>query len=163
MYERVVENIVNGKCPHVDNVPVAYLVETGIYGIHIAAAVGTEEAIENNLDDVVNRSGQIFGQHPLSVALLKNNIRSVDVFHAAMCRRNSSRQFADFSPFITIGLFCGSRSTENKHIIKAEYVSAFEICARRRSALHLKSVLNPNFQFFILDLISALEIAFQNE
>ena len=45
LYEKIVQSIIDGKCPHVEQVPKEYIQETGIYALHVAAALGTTEAI----------------------------------------------------------------------------------------------------------------------
>ena len=49
LYRKVEANLVNGKCPHVDHVVSDYVRETAVYGIHIAAAAGTEKAVKQDL------------------------------------------------------------------------------------------------------------------
>ena len=44
-YNRVLQCIVDGECPHVNQVPEEYLEETSISGQHVAEAVGTIQAI----------------------------------------------------------------------------------------------------------------------
>ena len=46
LYTKVEANLLAGKCPHVDDVISDYVRETTVYGIHIAAAAGTEKAIK---------------------------------------------------------------------------------------------------------------------
>ena len=41
MYENVVYNMENGQCPHVINAPEEYVLETSLYGMHVAAVLGT--------------------------------------------------------------------------------------------------------------------------
>ena len=45
LYEKIVKSIIDGKCPHVEQVPKEYVQEIGIYALHVAAALGTTEAI----------------------------------------------------------------------------------------------------------------------
>ena len=46
MFEKVLRCILDGKCPHTDRMPEEYIKETGVSGLHVAAAVGTTDATE---------------------------------------------------------------------------------------------------------------------
>ena len=46
MYSKVVQNIVNGHCPHVKHVSHEYVKETSVYGVHIVTAVGNLNALD---------------------------------------------------------------------------------------------------------------------
>ena len=45
MFDNVLKCILDGKCPHTSQVPKEYVNEVTVYGIHVAAAVGTIQAI----------------------------------------------------------------------------------------------------------------------
>ena len=47
LYAKVEQCILAGKCPHVDSASHDYIEEAGIYGVNIAAAVGTQNAFTN--------------------------------------------------------------------------------------------------------------------
>ena len=72
-YEAVLQCILDGKCPHVSEVPNEFLRETSIYAIHIAVAVGTVDALVDNLQRLPIRYGALYHLDPYAVALLKNN------------------------------------------------------------------------------------------
>ena len=50
MYNRVLQNITNGKCPHVDDTKA--IVKTTIHAIYIAAAVNTHTAVKQYIDSL---------------------------------------------------------------------------------------------------------------
>ena len=74
-YERVVDNIVQGTCPHVVNVRDKFVRETCTYAKHIAMAVGTLDALNKRGPHHI--SGDVFRVNPIEIALLKNNERSI--------------------------------------------------------------------------------------
>ena len=84
VYENIVKSLANGKCPHADMVPEYQLVPTSITAMHIAAAVGTERAVKENIDKCYPSSGHmlsfsmlncgIFKLYPFDTAVLKKKI-----------------------------------------------------------------------------------------
>ena len=61
MYERVVQNLIKGKCPHADSKRNEFVRETCTYAKHIAMAVGTLSALNKRgphlrLDGVYKRN-----------------------------------------------------------------------------------------------------------
>ena len=48
MYERVVDNIIKAKCPHVDCMRPELVKTTYITGKHLAMTVGTVDALKGN-------------------------------------------------------------------------------------------------------------------
>ena len=161
MLERVLENIMNGKCPHVDDAPPESINETYIYGIHIAVAIGTEKVIESHMNDILRRHGRIFKQNPLSLALLKNNVRSIELFHEIDCNSRESDTVDLGSPFNN-EMFYGTRSVADKHLVKFEFLPSIGVCVRKKNAALLKSVLDTRFEFKAITLQRALEIAFED-
>ena len=73
VYDRVVQSIVNGRCPHVTDENDKYARETGIYGIHLAAVLGTTEALTDPHYKFSSRFGRQFGLNPYMTALYKEN------------------------------------------------------------------------------------------
>ena len=71
IYERIVYSIENGKCPHAEQVPEEDLVQTGIYGIHIALAVGNVQAAKHHIDTHSHLNGLIFNLSPYDIAVFK--------------------------------------------------------------------------------------------
>ena len=47
MYNRVLQCIVDDKCPHVNQVPAEYVKDTSISGLHIAVTLGATEATKS--------------------------------------------------------------------------------------------------------------------
>ena len=72
VYEKIVNCITDGKCFHVDAAPYNYVTETKIYGIHIAAAVGTEEVVLGYRDKHKIGPVGLYGINPIHMTVLKN-------------------------------------------------------------------------------------------
>ena len=71
IYKRIVYSIENGKCPHAEQVPEEYLVQTGIYGMHIALAVGNVQAAKRHIETHSQLKGLIFNLRPYDMAVFK--------------------------------------------------------------------------------------------
>lgn len=71
MFEKVVQSVIDGKCPHVDKASKHQLQETSVNGIYITAAKGNELAIRDHLDTFETSVGGIFKLLPLDIAILK--------------------------------------------------------------------------------------------
>ena len=89
IYERVANNIETGKCPHVEHVPVEHLRETGIFGIHIAAAVGNEAAVKYHIENNHQRRGLIFQLTPNDIAVFKSRSHITNLHFC--CNKNTNR------------------------------------------------------------------------
>ena len=79
MYAKVLKNILNGKCAHVDGQPAAdYTSETSVYAIQIAAVVGTEQAIEEHMKNYLKiRGGGIFKLRACEIATLRTKYQDL--------------------------------------------------------------------------------------
>ena len=55
LYEKVLQNILDGKCEHTNDRPAEYLKFTCVSGLDIAAVVGTEQVIKDHLNSVQSR------------------------------------------------------------------------------------------------------------
>ena len=168
MFEQVVDNIVKGRCPHVDEVPVDYVRETSIYAIHIAAAVGTEKAIKNHLVNYSVRLGNIFGVEPCMIALMKQGSKTVRLYYEKLSKENIREdvcgcvcEWSAFRRFQGTELLHGTRSLENKKKICMERISVPELCVRRRSKGLLETVLKQNVLHTETGVARALELTFK--
>ena len=73
IYERIVECIINGRCPHVEQVPKEYVNVAYISALHIAVAFGTKEAIIKYRRYIKPSHYSLYFLHPIVLASLKNN------------------------------------------------------------------------------------------
>lgn len=123
MYERMVNNVLNGECEHVKNVPEKYVKETYVFGIHIAAAVGTIQALENRSDTLSYRYGGIYLLSPLSNAVLKGNCSAFRIFgNECESDRGLSESF-----------LYARRTGQNIYKITLERVTLLELAVMKQS------------------------------
>ena len=157
MYERVVDNIVKGKCPHVDEVPAEYVRETGVYGIHIAAVVGTETAIKKHMENYSEKLGKLFHLNPYMTALVKNNRDTVAVYYGALSKIYQTRRVS----YIGVHVLHGIRSLENRNRVCFEDTSVLEFCVKTRNQVMLKAVLHSNIVHTEAAMARALALTFK--
>lgn len=81
IYEKIIQNIIDGMCPHVDQAPDDYVKETSISGLHVAACLGTVTAIKRHLDHSQGTKSTIFQLEPSDMAYMKNKIRTLHAYH----------------------------------------------------------------------------------
>ena len=84
MYDKIVNCIVDGKCPHVTDVNERDILYTGVYGIAIAIVLGTE-VIRDEIDLVTDKCcSALFNVHPFMLAI-KKSIISLPVTMTEYC------------------------------------------------------------------------------
>ena len=80
MFENVLQSVTDGVCPHVDGTTKDHDKDTTIHGIHIAAALGTEDVLRRYGHDVHRTAPTgIFGISPCHIAILKGKPKSLQV------------------------------------------------------------------------------------
>ena len=97
MYERVVQNIVNGECPHVKTAAPEFVRETRVTAIHVTTAIGNKDAVRwflenydvgtltDDSDDDFGYGGRdadtgIFKLQPFDIAASKNKDSIMTLF-----------------------------------------------------------------------------------
>ena len=144
IFERITENILNGKCPHTDNVAPECVKETGIYGIHITAAVGPLRAVRKYSHNYFYKRGNIFNLDPYQIAVLKNNGENVDLLNGAsvmgccICNSNSPNKKR---------ILYAKRYDEHRNMVQLYYIPILEACAKNKNGLLMKGVLNSDAAF----------------
>ena len=132
VYENIIENILKGKCPHVDSVPLAYVTETATNGLNIAAAVGnTEAAIQGNETVSVG----IFKMNMCTMAAMKCQYTILTL----LGHRNSRFFKALQNEIIHVTKF-----GDGLFHIKIERLSFLELCVKKNNGPILSSVLKPH-------------------
>ena len=130
MYEKIVNCITDGKCPHVDAAPYNYVTESKIYGIHIAAAVGTEEVVLGYRDKHKIGPVGLFGINPIHMTVLKNQSDMLrQLLH--IYPQSPYKQF----------FFYSFRKSKTSCKIQVEHVPLIEVCTRKDSAELLRTFL----------------------
>ena len=131
IHERIVYSIENGKCPHAEQVPEEYLVQTGIYGIHIALAVGNVQAANGPIEAYSQLEGLIFNLSPYDIAVFKRKTSIVCLIVHRLNRWNQS-------------IACMKQSGDDRNQMTIEKVSRFEAYVDIGDADILKNILiNP--------------------
>ena len=73
MFARVVDNIIAGKCPHVNKVSKEYVKDTIISGLHIAGAVNSFHVFEKDISDLKYVTSARLSMNPLHIAVMKRS------------------------------------------------------------------------------------------
>lgn len=102
MFEKLLQSVIDGKCPHVDKASQHQLQETSVDGIYITAAKGNELAIRDHLDIFETSAGGIFKLLPLDIAILKGNHFIANMYckymHVNLGRRIPTVKILDDNP-----------------------------------------------------------------
>ena len=157
LYNRVLLNILNGKCPHVDEQQNHCIRETCVYGIYIAAAVGTEKAIKPHLANFSGRQSSIFQLGPYEIAAIKRKDQVYKLFLQATPKIYGGNSCSGST------LLYPKRSPESGHKIKIEYMSILEYFINTRNTAMFRSVLMPHITHLEVERAFQLTINAQSE
>lgn len=158
MYTKILENVLNGRCPHVKpfHYRKGYTRETKIRAIHIAAAANTELAWTKFSEDCT-LSSAIFQLHPFEIAVIKNNGRFLQTYQE---KYKAVPREPDIA-FLGGGrVKNASRSSDNRALIKFEVLTQLDFCIRKKNKQLMKSVLDPGIIHGRLD--KTLEKCFED-
>ena len=146
IYKKIENCILEGKCRHVDRMPQEYIQETGIYGIHIAVARGTKEA----LTDPCVRIGKLFGNDPFAMAVLKNNSDILSV----------SNIYKAYEDWLEGHVEYVIKLSDDDHKTKDQLIGNFELCVRKENTELLTRCLH--LYDFDAGFAQALEITIKD-
>ena len=140
-YDRVVTSIKNGKCPHVDHVPVEYIVETAVYGAHLAAVLGNDEVRKQlkAYDCLKTVRGARFDLTPLEIGLLKGVTSPDD---------------AGFHPTVNAFVNCVLAMSQNGDVFRIENARDY----RRYVNIHSRILYSNSLQGRIPDRLVDVEM-----
>ena len=164
LYARVETNILNRKCPHVDLVTSDYVRETAIYGIHLAAAVGTEKT-EKDLGFTYwwDLYSSIFKLTPFSLAVLKKNVmiaaRRLKTYIKHLEPQLTNQKHAYVRLFTVVS---PERSPTNKNVMQLSSESLLEFCVRSGETELLRKFLFPRMLRigrYMTELVKSLVLA----
>ena len=160
LYKKVEANLLAGKCLHVDHVSSDYVRETAVYGIHLAAAVGTEKAVKQDLG-VTHREIQttIFHLSPYTLAVLKKNIKTTTLRYKNLAKHFESQTY---SLYRMLHLVYPERSGTNENVIQLRDESLLEFCVRNGNKELLQVVLLPNTASYRTQFAKALGLAIRS-
>ena len=155
MYERVVNNVLNGECEHVKNVPGYYIKETFLYGIHIAAAIGTIQALEKHLCQTSHVLGGVYRLSPAANAALKSNCSAFRVF-------GSHTGALLFEQELSRSYLYARKTEQNVCEITLKTVTHLELAVMKQNFSLVEIILQLGLKFVPAGIVSALKIAFSN-
>ena len=139
LFDKIVECVIRGKCPHVNNgIPDEFLRESSVHAIHIAAAVGTKEAIFYHINRFRKITSGIFGLEPHITAALKNRYKCVDVYtrNEIMAQHGRCR-----GSFLLYAVW--SNTIQSEQVVDLQRCSLLEFCVEMKSIELLKTILSP--------------------
>ena len=141
LYEKVKQNIIDGKCPHVDDKPPSYVRETSIYSIHIALVIGTEIY----MTDKMNKLTGIFQLEPYELYMMKNRYLSLDVSSPVLPK----------AIYVCRGQLMLTRKILNgqRRKVRLDAVTILEYFIQEKNSIMFKAALNTKFYHSQIDRI----------
>ena len=130
LYDNIVKSLAIGKCLHADAVSKDQLVSTSITGLHIAAAVGTERAVKENLERCCRYMSDcgIFNLHPFDTAMVKKQTNICNLFVNYWLSHGAGY------------LFSPHMATVNDKSLHIQEVSRLEFCVRQANNQLLQTI-----------------------
>ena len=130
LYDKIVKSLALGKCHHADAVSKEQLVSTTITGLHIAAAVGTERAVKENLERCCRYMTDfgIFNLHPFDTAMLKKQTNICNLFVNYWLSHGAGY------------LYSPHMATVNGKSLHIQEVSRLEFCVRQANNQLLQTI-----------------------
>ena len=130
LYDKIVNSLAIGKCPHADAVSKDELVSTSITGLHIAAAVGTERAVKENLEKCCRYMTDcgIFNLYPFDTAMVKKQTNICNLFVNYWLSHDAGY------------LYSPHMATVNGKSLHIQEVSRLEFCVRQANNQLLQTI-----------------------
>ena len=130
LYDKIVKSLAIGKCHHADAVSKDQLVSTTITGLHIAAAVGTERAVKENLERCCRYMSDygIFNLHPFDTAMVKKQTNICNLFVNYWLSHGAGY------------LYSPHMATVNDKSLHIQEVSRLEFCVRQANNQLLQTI-----------------------
>ena len=148
MYERMMECIINGKCPHVDQVPLEYVKVACISALQVAVALGTKEAIIKYRRYIKPSYLSLYYLHPIVLASLKKN----DV--AALLPKVKFDMLQ--------GVVYGRRTNHEDDRIYLEPAKILSLLGRQRNIQLSKRFLQKHGIRCLINIMEALQMTFRD-
>ena len=140
VYEKVIQNIKTGRCPHTENVSRKYIRETKIHALHIAAAL---DKVVTNVSRIANQDyykGRIYGLYPYDVAVLKSSCRFLLQYDKEVKEDyEDGAQFTCFPYYLKYAY----RPHKRKYNVTFESMNKLELCIKGRKRQLLTLLLDP--------------------
>ena len=139
VFERIIQNIGDGRCPHVDKVEPKYLTTSAIYMDNILAASGSREAFIRIMSWTVGfEVSSIYNIHPFANIVLKNSCRIPDLVEQLLMDPYEY-SLEDMKIMYPI------RLKDNYETVQWERLPLFDCCARKRNS--------NGFQYLLTSLV----------
>ena len=120
VFEQIVQNIANRRCPHTTDMESKYLANSAVFKDQILAVTGSRESLKRLTQTSWNKSGSIFQLDPFVNLVLKN---SCLIYHLI--------EKLDHLTFFEREIMYPIRSKDNQIIVNWESLSLLEYCARK--------------------------------
>ena len=78
VFERIVQNIADGRCPHTNGVEEKYLTTSTVYTDHVLAISGSKESLKRITYNSWKKFSSIFQLHSFVSLVLKNSCQMYD-------------------------------------------------------------------------------------
>ena len=152
-FARILQSIREGQCEHVGEIPEdnwECITETMVYGMHVIAAVQSEQNIQNYIQDIKITHGLsgVFSVHPFATFLMKNK-RAIqchgDVIFRSLMNIGTQPIMSD-----TV-LRIGTRLDDIDRVFRLEAYPVLEICAKLKNTQVLHSFVEAHLNLFDFD------------
>ena len=120
VFEQIVQNIANRRCPHTNDVEQKYLATSTVFKDQILAVTGSRDSLKSLTQTSWNNSSGIFQLDPLVNLVLKNSCLIYDLIEKL-----------GHLTFFEKEIMYPIRSTDNHEIVNWESLSLLECCARK--------------------------------
>ena len=154
MFERIVQNIADGRCPHANTVEPKYLTTSTVYTDHILAVSGSKKSLKRVTGRVCKNLSRIFHLHPYVNLVLKNSCQVFELL----------KDLEDYE-IMQCMYPIRSKVNHNTCIVHLERLSLLECCARKgtiKGFQYLKMPLRPHI-FSSNNVSSVFDLAFKYE
>ena len=157
MYKLIEQNIIDGRCPHVDGIPNKCVRETKVNAIHIAIASNNIEVASMYYQDYGFLPTKIFQLTPFRLALVRGNCEIVDIAQAAL---SNSGHFTVGNNLVQAKKIMFAYRNTHQGTLTMDYISTTLFCLRYKKFL-LRRVLHPLVVHSDVD--EALALSFKSD
>ena len=155
--EKILECILTGHCPHVEDVPNQYITETKIKAVHIAAAAKTTLSLRYFYEPSPSLESSVFKLLPETVAIFHNNLKFVN---QSVARSREWQKYSYGSARVSSVILYAQVQREKEYKIVFESITQPDFCLRTHNNELLQFVLDPIWSQCRLD--KTLEQCFGN-
>ena len=135
-FDKIAASIENGECPHVQTAPQDLVRETNVSAIHIAAAVGSTEAVKHHVSHFRIVKSGIFRLEPYVIAAMKGSYQCVGLYFDGF-----PENFSISCGFYMLNASRSKQDQDEGPLIKVKRLSFLEFCVEKRDLRLLNSIL----------------------